>query len=388
MLPARTLLRQAAACLLACSVCAAARAADWLAQPSVWWYLDYDTNRRLAPEGQGETPDDAGYMTLDLLLSRATETGELDIHPQLELQRFTRDTALDADSGSLQLSASHHEELWSVGSNVGYAQESTLITELASTGIIDASSRQDALTADVNATRKLSALQSFTADVSYSDISYPGGLPAGLVGYEYYSGSLSYAYSYSQRSTFSLVAFGGDMQNEQDLHLTDVGARLQWVYAVTSLLTMTASAGAGRADLQGSANSGPVWSFSLVRRAEREGKWSFSVERDVEPDGRGLLINHEEADLSLTRGVAPHLFLIVKATAIRDSDVFVGITFDDRRYYAGDLGLECHPVRDWQVSFTGGYSQSTEPDEPSQYAHGWRAAVTLRWTPLPWSVSR
>jgi hypothetical protein len=381
-------LRHAIACLVAYSACDAAHAAEWSAQPSIWWYLDYDTNRRLAPQGQGETPDDAGYMTLDLLLQRLTETGELSIHPQLEFQRFTTDSALDATNGSLQLLASHRELLWSITTTLGYSHNSTLITELASTGIIDASSRQDSLNGDVSVTRDLSELQSIAADVSYADVTYPGGLPAGLVDYKYYGGSLTYSYQYSQRSTFSLVAFGSELRNELEESSDNTGAKLQWQYIWSSLITMTASAGASQTHVSGTAGTGAVYSFSLVRRTDQEGKWSFTVLQDVEPNGFGTLFSHQEADLSLTHAVAPHLFVTVTASAIRYRDVVAEVaTLFDRRYFAGDLGLEWHAAQHWQVSFTGGYSQATDL-EPYQYAHGWRAGVTLKWTPQPRSVSR
>jgi hypothetical protein len=381
-------LRQAIACLFAYSACNAAHAAEWSAQPSAWWYLDYDTNRTLAAADQGSfPPDSAGYMTLDMLLRRLTDTGELDLHPQLQFQRFTKNSSLNANNGSVQLLGSHRSQLWALASSVGYSQNSTLVTELASTGIIDANARQDALTADANATRKLTALASLKADISYSDISYPGGMPAGLVGYKYYSGSLAYAYTYSLRSTFSLIAFGGELHNELGIKSSNEGARLQWVYTISELLTTTVSAGLSQADLQGGTNSGSVWNFSLVRRTDQEGKWSFSIGRDVEPDGRGILINHEEADLSFTHAVAPHLSFTVTGVAVRNNNDFSGVTQNDRHYFAGDLGVEWRAAREWQLSFTGGYSQATQP-EPYEYAHGWRAAATLRWTPLPWSLSR
>lgn len=380
-------LRPAFALLAACGACEITHAAEWLAQPSAWWYFDYDSNRRLAPASQGEPSSDAGFMTLDLLLRRLTETDELAIHPQVELQRFTQDTALDSNNGSLQLSASHQAPLWSVASKAGYSRDSTLITELASTGIIDAGARQEALTGELSGTRKLSPRQSVSADVSYVDITYPGGRSAGLIGYHDPSATLSYSYAYSPLTSLSVTAYGSDLRSELDTRSQDAGGKLQLAHSFSSLLSMTASIGTSQARVNGASGSGVVWDFSLVRRTTQEGQWSFSVRRDVEPNGRGLLINHEEADLSLSRAVAPHLFVTLSATAIRNNDVFIGITFDERRYYAGNAGLEWHPARHWQLDFTGGYSEAIEP-QPYQFAHGWRGAMTLRWTPQPWSVSR
>jgi hypothetical protein len=376
------------ACLAAYSACNTAQAAEYSAQPSIWWYLDYDTNRLLVPQGQqGETPDGAAYMTLDLLLRRLTATDELSMHPQLEFQRFTQDSALNANNGSLQLLASHRGQLWSVVTTAGYSQNSTLVTELANTGIIDTNSRQDALRADLSVTRELTPLQSVTMNIAYADIAYPNGLAAGLVGYKYYSGSLGYTYLYSLRSTFSLTAFGSELHNEFDEDSDNGGARLQWQYAFTSLITMTAAVGASETRVSGSNGSGAVYTFSLVRRTDQEGKWSFSVFQDIEPNGTGQLVEHQEADLSVLRGVAPHLFVTATATAIHNREAIAGSTYNTRRYFAGAVGLEWHLAPHWQLNCDGGYSQATD-SEPYQYAHGWRVGATLRWTPRAWSVSR
>jgi hypothetical protein len=377
-------LRHALACLAACTACDLAHAAEWSAQPSCWWYLDYDSNRRLAPEG--EIPDAMGSMTLDLLLRRLTQTDELTIHPQFDLQRFTKDSALNSDNGSLQLAASHHAELWSVATKAGYSRDSTLITELASTGIIDANTHQDSLSADLSATRKLSAGQHLDADVGYSDVSYPDGLQAGLVGYHFSNGSLTYGYAYSQRTSLSLIATGSEVRSQTAVNSQDEGLSLQWMHSFTSLLTMSASIGASRSRVAGASGSGSLWNFTLVHEGERN-RWSFAVNHDVEPNGRGLLIDHEEVDLALRRAVAPHLYATLKATGIRNNDLITGLSVDERRYFAGDAGLEWQAAPQWVLDVTAGYSQSTEP-VPYQLAHGWRGALTLRWTPRPWSVSR
>ena len=387
-MPLSTLrIHRAVICLAACAAWKTSAAAEWSAQPSIWWYLDYESNRRLALSG--ETPDEMGSMTVDLLLRRLTETDELTLHPQAQVQRFTRDSALDANNGSLQLLASHKAELWSIASTATVSRESTLITELASTGIVDANSRQDLLSDTLSVTRQFSASQGIEADVSYSDVTYPNGLPAGLVGYHNTGGSFSYVYTYSQRTTWSLVASGTDLLSELGITSKDAGASLQWKHSFTSLLSMTASVGATRARVAGATGSGSVWDLELVRNTERA-KWSFTLRRDVEPNGLGVLLSHEELDLSVLRNVAPHLSVTLSAQGIHNENLITGASFGDRSYFAGNAGLEWQLRSYWVLDLTAGYSQATYPTTStgSDLARGWIGALTLHWTPRPWSVSR
>ena len=380
-------LRCALAGLAAWAGCGSVRATEWVAQPGIWWYLDYDTNRRLSPSN--EIGDASASMTLDLLLRRLTETGELAMHPQVVLQRFTRETALDSNNGSLQLSASHREEVWSVGANATASRLSTLITELSSTGIIDASTRQNLVSGGLSASRSLYADQSLSATASYSEITYPDGRAAGLVGYHYLPASVSYGYVYSERTVLSLIAFGSDVLSESGLSSKSAGMSLQWRHALTHLITMTASAGATRNRVGSESSTGSVWSLALVHATYRGGNWSISVARDVEPNGFGLLLGHEEADLSLLRPVAPHLFITLAGQAVRNDNLITGATLGDRSYFTGKGGLEWRARKEWLVDFSVGYRQANfEQQTPASFARGWQGAVTLRWAPLPSTVSR
>jgi hypothetical protein len=377
-------LRDAFAALATCAACNLAHSAEWSAQPSYWLYMDYDSNRRLAPEG--EQADEAAWLTLDLLLRRLSESDELDIHPQLQLQRFTKDAALDSDNGSLQLAATHRGELWTVAAKAAWSRASTLITELSDTGIIDANTHQDSLGGELSASRELSARQRLDADVSYADVTYPDGLRVGLVGYDYSSASFSYVYALSERSSLSAIAFGSDVLSVTSARSQDAGMRLQWVYAYSARTTLTASAGSSQARIGGADGTGTVWDFEFAQQLDR-GKWNFSINRDVEPNGRGLLISHEEADLSMNRSVAPHLYITLLARGIHNEDLISGLDLDDRRYFAGEAGFEWHTSPQWVINFVAGYSEATTY-EPYQVAHGWRSAITIRWTPLPWTISR
>ena len=121
------------------------------------FYFDHDSNRLLTPAN--EVADEAAWLTVDALLKRATETGEIDFHPLVEFQRFIGGSELDSNNGSLQLAAMNKGEIYSYSATAGYSDNSTLISELANTGIVDSSTRQEAATVSATGTREFTERQ-------------------------------------------------------------------------------------------------------------------------------------------------------------------------------------------------------------------------------------
>ena len=157
--------------LAACGACHVAVAAEWSMQPTIQWYFDHDSNRQLTPVN--EEADNAAWLTIDALLKRATETGEVDVHPLVEIQRFSGGSALNSTNGSLQLSAMNKGEIYSYSASAGYSDNSTLISELANTGSVDASTRQEAATTSVTGSREFTERQRLDLQASSRTSSTP-----------------------------------------------------------------------------------------------------------------------------------------------------------------------------------------------------------------------
>src|ERR1700733_1661268 len=192
--------------LAVCCGCHVVTAAQWSIQPTVLWYVDHDSNRLLQPIN--EISDDAAWLTIDALLKRATETGELDAHPELQIQRFSGDTALDSNNGSLQLSAMNKGEIFSYTASAAYADRSTYVSELENTGVIEASARQEAANASVAVADQFTERQRVGVQATFADVRYPGGESVDLIGYRDLGFSTTYSYGLSAETTLSATAFG------------------------------------------------------------------------------------------------------------------------------------------------------------------------------------
>ena len=363
-------------------------ASEWSVQPTLQWYFDHASNRQLSPIGAEN--DDAAWLTIDAVFKRATETSELDVHPELQIQRFSGDGALNSDNGSLQLAAMNNGEIYSYNAAIGYSDNSTLISELPNTGIIDASTRQRAATGSVNLMDQFSERQRVGLQASYADVVYPGGERVGLVGYRDPGAAVTYTFSLSEPSSLSATAYVNEATApDVGYESRDVGGRLTWTRVLTMTNSISASAGFSRSTVESEATHGEVWAVRATHNSELA-QWAFSVSRDVEPSGRGLLIRRDELDLSVVRSIAARLDATLSVLGAHNSDLVASFTGDDRRYLTGAAGVSWHASAHWVWSFTARESESRIPIVAPylQRASGWQTALTILWTPHPWSLSR
>lgn len=377
-------LRHALAGLAACAACQTVAAAEWSIAPTVAWTTDHDSNRRLAVTR--EEADEGAWLTFDAAMKRATETGDITLQPHLTLQRFSGDSALDSNDGSLVLSTTHRSERTTVTASAQVARDSTLTTELADTGIIDTSTRRELRSGSLAVSRGFSDRQQFEMDASYADVQFPGGLRFGLVGYRYPSLALVYSLGISPRATLSATAFGSESTAPLVHYQShDAGMRFGADYALSERTHLSASAGFSNSVVNSNDSTGTVWALHLTRDDERT-QWSISYDHSVQPSGNGALVLRDTGLASVTRRVAPELALIGSFTSVRNGNLGSQGIYN-RSYFAGDCGLQWQASPHWALSLTAGASESRLPG-PNETARGWRTTARMSWSPLPWSVSR
>jgi hypothetical protein len=375
-------------CAFAACGCHVAAAAEWSMQPTIQWYFDHDSNRLLTPTN--EVADEAAWLTIDALLKRATETGEIDFHPLVEIQRFIGGSELDSKNGSLQLAAMSKGEIYSYSATAQYSDNSTLISELANTGIVDSATRQEAATVSATGTRDFTERQRVDLQGSYADVKYPSGERVGLVGYSDPSVSTTYEFSYSPQTIFSaLVSASRVTAPDVNFESRDVGLRAAWAYIVSPTTNVSLSAGITHTDIAATEVNGSIWALKSTHNSELT-QWSFSITRDIVPSGFGLLIRRDELDLSMIRSVASRLDATLSALAAHNSDLVSNFTGDNRRYITGIAGVSWHAAPEWVWSFTVQASAARVPSAVAdlQLASGWQTALNIKWTPLPWTKSR
>jgi hypothetical protein len=377
-----TSLRFVLAALTAHASCGVALGAEWSAQPSFAWRVDHDSNRRLDPRAANSSQ--GAWLTLDATLKRATETSAMMLEPRLELQRFVGDSALDANNGSLQWSFDERSEMTSIGLAAAYERDSTLISELADTGIIDASTRRDTLSGSLG--RDITQRQHLDLQASYEDTQYPDGLARGLVGYRYPGIAATYGFNLSPLTRLTATAYGNELTAAlTDYESRDMGVRFGGSYALSPRVSLAASAGVDESTIGEMTQRGYLWNVRIAAETELS-KITLSFDRSVQPSGLGVLVRRDDLGLSASRSIAPRLFATFSAHGVRNEDMTGGPALGDRRYVAGDAGLEWRPAQQWVLNLTAGLA-STRSDIAGT-ARGWHTALVLHWAPRTWAVSR
>jgi hypothetical protein len=373
--------------LLACGSDIAA-GAEWSMQPTVQLYFDHDSNRLLTPTN--EEADFGEWLTLDASLKRATETGEIVVRPEFEVQRFSGDSPLNANSGSVQLAASDKWEQLSYTVNAGYSDQSTLISELANTGVVDASTRQEQTTGGLQLGDQFTEVQNVTLQASYANVKYPNGEPVGLIGYRDLGSSGTYAYSLSPETTLSAIAFGHqESAPASGFGSHDLGGRIGWAQFISETTSAYASIGLSHTYIASRQVNGSVWSLQATHDYELT-RWTLSFTRDVVPNGFGFLTRRDELDLSAVRKLTARLDATLSVLAANNSDLVTNLVRDDRRYINAAAGIGWHASSQWLLSLKLQGSEARYPDltGPQRVANGWQSIFTAVWTPLPWSISR
>jgi hypothetical protein len=368
--------------------CHIAAAAEWSMQPTVEWYLDHDSNRLLQPVR--EISDEEARLTVDALLKRATETGEVDVHPEVQILRFFGDSALDSNNGSLQMSGKHTGEVFTYSAGADYADRSTFISELENTGIIDATARQEAANANAAVVDKFTERQRVGVQAAYTNVRYPGGQPVGLVGYRGPSISTTYTYGLSPQTSLSASAFDSRITApDVGFSSRNDGGRFAWAYILSPTTNLSAAAGVSRAHIGSQDVTGSLWALQGTHNAELT-QWTFSFTRDVVPSGFGLLIRRDELDLSVIHKIAERFDTTLSLLAARNNDLTAAFVAGNRRYFTGAVGLDWHATPQWLLSLKLRASEANVPSdvEELRVAKGWQSVLTLLWTPLPRSRSR
>ncbi len=376
--------RYALALLAASGLCGAACAAEWSAQPGMQWRVDHDSNRRLDPHASESSQ--GVWLTLDAELKGATETSSMVLLPRLDLQRFSGDSDLDANNGSLQWTFDTQSEKSSLGLGASYERASTLVSELADTGIIDASTRRETTSFHATVGRDLTERQRLELQGIYEDTQYPDGVVHGLVGYRYPEVSVTHTLGVTTLTRLATTAFASKLTAPfTGYESRDVGVRLGFNYALSPRVTLAASAGVDESTVRDTRTQGYLLNLQVTGRSELS-QLAFSFDRSAQPSGIGVLVRRDQLSLSAARNLAPRLAITLAAHGVRNEKLAGGPAFEERRYFSGDAGLDWRVTQYWILSFTTGAAHSASSSTDS--ASGWRSALSVRWSPRVWAVSR
>lgn len=351
--------RPGAAGLLAVLLAPAmATGAEWSVQSSAQVHALAESNPRLSPGDQQGAQ--AGVADVAFDLSRRTGLLDLDLDAHASSHRYNEDLGLDRNDQQLTLSLARHGETWVVRGNASYTRDTTLTSELGTTGNTGFNRRHRARGLSLAPQWQLTERLSAGLTLGWQDSTYARGVQQGLSDYQYFSTGFSTGFAVTELTDASLVVSAGRLDSALYAFDTDnLDLRVQLEHRWSPRWRGSIAAGPTRVRAAGNSTAGSLLSASLVRQSERLAL-ALTLGRTNSPNGSGLLSRRDELSLHASLPLHEHLDAVANVSLIRSRDLApaAGFTINDVRYGRADLSLAWGFARDWSLALgAGGSSQ-------------------------------
>ncbi len=359
-------------------------AAEWSLTQQYSASADYDSNRRLEPVGRDT---EASVLTADLHFKRALEDSDIYIEPRYSFRRYSDSTLGNGDDRSVFAGLDQLGERLIVNLTASYWDQSTLLTEQLETGIVSGNTHRRMTQAGSNWTWMHTERRQLIAQLSYVDVSYYGQATSLLPGYRYPSGSIGERFTFSERGSFTVSAFGSALSSSLRGNSNhEAGLQAEIIYAFSELTKLDATVGESARVLPSGSNVGTDASISLTH-ALLLGNLALGFTRSLVPYGTGVLVQRDQLTASATRPFTPYLDGTISLLRIENNRTTVELGLDRRSYSSATIGLSWHPAETWSL---GAQIEGlrTQVFRSSDTVNEWRTSVSLNWSPRPQTRSR
>ena len=316
-------------------------AEQWYIEPKASIQTFYDDNVRLEsvdPQGSSGTTAQA-----DAKFGRRTEVSNIDIDAGLSNHWYANASQLNTTNGFLGLGTAYQLERSRLGFDARVDYDSTLTSEVATSGFVQVNKRQTRLFAKPSWSYALSERSTVDLSASYTDVSYQDVQLIPLYNYRFASVDVNGTYLWSERAKlFGRLTYDRYQADQVRSSSNSVGLLAGGAYALSETLTLTALAGVrysnatvpilgGRTEDQTS--TGPLVDLSLEKRFE-VGKLLLDASQSLAPSSTGELLNTTAATVALDYPITPRWSFVLNAQAYRNRNPGGGENINDRTYFS------------------------------------------------------
>jgi hypothetical protein len=333
-----------------------ALAAEWTFSPTIDLSAQTQQNPRLTTDENRKDDISNGLGAIaGLGLQRRTELTTLSVSPVFRAYRYSNDGNLDRNEGNVNLSYDWLGEKvsWKAGANA--ARDTTLTSELGTTGLTQGNQRHESWGASIGPTWALSERWQLESSLQTYASRYPDQ-QFGLSNYTYSTALLSTAYAVNEKLSVTLYGTAGKLDSEGNGSNTDdKSANVQLTYSWSPLTSFAASVGRSWVKSDAGNNTGLLYSVSASRAFEKSAL-SFSVSRRQSPSGNALLTESQEARLSFGSQITERLSVTSSASYSKRRNVLriFNVDLQEVRYSRADLGLSWRMAANWRLGFNVG----------------------------------
>ncbi len=302
----------------------AAHAAEWAIEPSVSSRANLTDNVNLLPGAHENVFN--WSLSPAATFARRTEATELAGIASFGINRYPGNPDLDSDDATLSLRSAYHDERATYGLSASFVRDSTMASELATTGIVLTRQQRNLVSLAPSWNYALTQRSSVFAQYQYDQAKYQSGV--GLTDYANQQASGGYQYLLSEQTAATVSANYSRYKAADGSILTDsYGIDVGLTHARTENLSFNLAFGVRRSDttvtrtdfrcefgnlalcfffgipLQPVTASSNTSDNGLTFKAGADYRWerstaSLALSRDINPSGTGTVVQTDRISIT------------------------------------------------------------------------------------------
>ncbi len=370
------------------STSTSAFAAEWLFAPAADVSEQTQRNPHLSPDKNEEKKMSTGASAqVSLGVQRRTERLTMALQSAIGTHRFPDASDLDRNDGHVDLSLNWLGEKVSWSGTAAATRDTTLTSELGSTGLTQGNSRHESYNLSFGPNWALSERLQAQTSVSLYSSRYPGAT-ASLENYDYNTATASMSYVLTDRASLSVLGSAGRLVSQGSGSNTDnASISLQTRYIWSPLLSFGAGLGPSLTKTAQGEQRGLIYSADVTRAFERA-SLSLSVSRRQSPSGRAVLTQTDEATLAFSAQITERLSGTATAGISRRRNTLRDFNLDLTRvrYTHADIGVFWQLASNWRLGASVGNAvqQVGSAFFDDSTGRGYNARLGLTWNGDPY----
>jgi hypothetical protein len=366
-----------------CALAGAVPAADWSLAPHFGLNGEYNTNPYLQPQSSGDRS--GGTFDASFPLGAKTETTDFKLGLDAHVWRYNNDVLQNRDDEKLSATINQTGEHNSWGSSAAWTRDTTLTSELGTTGLTQTNKRHNRYEASISPQVQLSERGLVSFGISGELDRYKDAALTGLFDYSYGSVYAGYSRLVSELTSigFGGVASGQSVPDRSSSDTVNALLRLILSHDFSDRLHLESYAGPNYVHSQTRHRWGAAGRLALKYGGLRT-DFSFAAERQLAPAGLGNLTLQDSASLNMTNRLKEKLSIdtTLAYQRSRDALTIAGTSVYRTYYWRAEESLHWQSTETVSIGLAAGAIRQKSSGQVA-YADGFVARLGINWTPRP-----
>lgn len=367
--------------------------AEWTVDPSVSASLEVNDNIALAPTNPESV--DSVLTSGSVVMAVENDTGRLGVSPGFRDRQSRRSNDLDRASQYVNFDASQLFQWGGVGLDGGFRAESTLTSELESTGFVEADKRRNSLSVQPNVSYDLSEKRQLWARASYSSTDYQGEELTGLYDFDFRTVATGVSQDLADdRQVGMSLSWSRERAPTQGTETDNIALNAQYRSALSDRTTYSASLGARytvqKLSVAGGDfdedDAGGVYELSVRSLVTNRSSVTLAVSQSLVPSGAGVLLEQYSGTLSYGHEFEERLRCSASLGLLDTKSLGATRSPVDYALARATVGADWLLAEDWRLQ--GSYIYSRRDDAVADtlaFSNAVIVTVSYEWPAYTWS---